>query len=311
MRLLNFFPSNPRIDFVKLRVPSFILAALVVIVSLGGWAIRGLNMGVDFKGGILIELRMPDVADVGAVREQLQALSLGDVKLQEFGSPRDLMVRVERQAGGEEAQLAAVNKIKTALGEDVEYRRIDTVGPKVSEDLKNNALVAVLLSTGAMLLYIWVRFEWHFSVCSIIAQLHDCIAVMGMYALAQVEFNETALIAILTTLGYSINDTVVIYDRMRENLRKYKAMPIPELINLSVNSTLSRTLLTSFTTILALIPLYCFGGNVISTFVLPIIVGIALGTFSSIFVAPVLLLSFDMRRAANVLNPTTPEAENV
>lgn len=297
MALLNFIPHNTKIDFVKLRYISFAVALFITLASLGTWVTQGLNLGVDFKGGILIELRTKQAADIANIRQMLNDLKLGDVKLQALGSQRDLMIRLERQDGGEEAQAEAVNKIKQALGPDVEYRRVDTVGPKVSENLKSNALMAFLLSAAAMLVYIWVRFEWHFGLCSIIAQIHDCIAVIGLYAIFQLEFNETALIAILTTLGYSINNTVVIYDRLRENLRKYKTMDIKDLINMSVNSTLSRSLLTSFSTLLALLALYYMGGNIISTFVAPIIAGVIVGGFSSVFIAPNLLLFFDLRNS--------------
>lgn len=294
MALLTLIPQNTKFDFVSKRMIFFAFSIFIVLSSLGGWAFKGLNFGVDFKGGFLLEVRTSDPANLGEIRSSLKAMNLGDVKVQDFGSDYDVIIRIERQPGGDAAQSKALEQIKEALG-NVEYRRIDTVGPKVSEDLKINGMIAFLLASFAMLVYIWFRFEWNFGLCAVIALIHDCIIIMGLYAFVGIEFNETALIAILTTLGYSINDTVVIYDRVRENLRKYKKMDIPLIINMSINHTLSRTALTSFTTLLALSALYLFGGNVISTFTMPIIVGVLIGTYSSICLATMLLLFFDLR----------------
>lgn len=273
------------------------ISITIVVGSLGGFLINGLNYGIDFRGGFLIEVRTPEPTDLGVLRAQLSELRLGDVKLQSLDSDRDIMIRVERQKGDEKEQTQAISKIKAVLGDTVTYRRVDTVGPKVSEELKRNGLMAIAFALLAMLIYIWFRFEWQFGLCALIALTHDCISIIGLYAFVpMLEFNETAIIAILTTAGYSINDTVVIYDRVRENLRKYKKAPIAEVVNRSINDTLSRTVMTSLTTLLALFALYLFGGDVIATFSLPIIVGIAVGTYSSICLASLLLVYFKFGR---------------
>ncbi len=295
MALITLVPPGTKFDFVKRRFIAFFISTVIVLGSLGAFAIKGLNYGVDFKGGFLIEIRTPETADIGDLRAKLYQLDIGDVKLQEFGSDRDIVIRVERQPGDENAQSLALGKIKAALGKEVNYRRVDTVGPKVSEELKKNGLMAIGFALVAMLAYIWLRFEWQFGVCAILALVHDCISIVGLYALTPLEFNETAIIAILTTAGYSINDTVVIYDRIRENLRKFKKEPMSQIINRSINDTLSRTILTSVTTLLALSALYFFGGNVIENFTLPIICGISVGTYSSVCLASLLLLYFKIR----------------
>ncbi|MEN8237217.1 MAG: protein translocase subunit SecF [Pseudomonadota bacterium] len=294
--MLRLVPANTSINFVKLRYIMFLLSTFIVLGSLAGFMMNGLNYGIDFRGGFLIEIRTPEIADLSGLRTKLSGLDLGDVKLQGFGSDtRDVMIRIERQPGGEKAQSIALNKIRQALGKDVTYRRVETVGPKVSEDLKRKGLMAIGFALLAMLVYIWFRFEWQFGFCAIVALTHDCTSIIGLYAfLPCLEFNETAIIAILTTAGYSINDTVVIYDRIRENLRKYKKESMPEIINRSINNTLSRTVLTSVTTLLALFALYFFGGNVIATFSLPIIVGITVGTYSSLCLSSLLLLYFKL-----------------
>ncbi|MCP4923623.1 MAG: protein translocase subunit SecF [bacterium] len=295
MRGIQLVPHNTKIDFVRWRVLAFAISAFVVLLSLGSMFFQGLNYGIDFKGGFLIEIRTSEKADLAQLRSDLGSLNLGTLKLQSAGSDRDVMIRVERQSGGEESQNEALTQIRQTLGDGVEYRRVDSVGPTVSEDLKRNGIMAVGFALAAMLVYIWFRFEWQFSLCAVVALIHDAIAVMGLYALFQLEFNETVIIAILTTVGYSINDTVVVYDRVRENLRKFKKTSLSEIVNKSVNETLSRTVLTSGSTLLALGALYFFGGPVIASFSLPIIVGVGVGTYSSICLASLLLLMFDVR----------------
>lgn len=298
MALLNLVPYNTKINFVGLKIPVYFISALIAFGSILLFAIKGLNYGVDFRGGFLIEIRTQGPANLTELRTQMSGLGLGDVKLQEFGSETDVVIRIERQPGGEKEQALAIKKVRESLGDSVEYRRVDTVGPKVSESLKRNGMMAFGFAMLAMLIYIWFRFEWQFGLCAILALTHDCFGVVGFYSLTGLEFNETAIIAILTTAGYSINDTVVIYDRVRENLRKYKKTKLPEVVNQSINDTLSRTILTSFTTLLALISLYLVGGAVIENFVLPIIVGIMIGTYSSLFLASMLLLNFKIRRGS-------------
>src|ERR1700722_18133947 len=292
---LQLIPYNTNYNFVAKKNIIFGILIAIALVCLGSIFIRGFNYGIDFKGGLLLEVRTKEAADIAKLRSDLSGIVHGEVTLQEFGAPNDVLIRVERQPGGEEEQLAALNKIKEKLGTSVEYRRVETVGPKVSEDLIHNGIYAIIWSLVAMLIYIWFRFEWQFGVCSVITLAHDALIVLGLFSLFQLDFNESAIIAVLITVTYSINDTVVIYDRIRENLRKFKKMPLGELINHSINETLSRTVLTSTTTLLSLLGLYLFGGPVIAAFSLPIIVGIAAGTVSSIAVSAPLLLHMHLR----------------
>jgi preprotein translocase subunit SecF len=293
---LQLIPYNTNFDVVGKKNIIFGILIAVAVLCLGSIFIQGFNYGIDFKGGLLLEIRTHEpVADIAKLRSDMSSVVVGEVTLQEFGSPNDILIRVERQPGGDEEQLAALAKIKDKLGTSVDYRRVETVGPKVSADLIRNGVYAVLWALIAMLVYIWFRFEWQFGVCSFITLAHDSLIVLGLFSLFQLEFNETTIIAVLITVTYSINDTVVIYDRIRENLRKFKKLPLGELINLSINETLSRTILTSTTTLLSLLGLYFFGGPVIAAFSFPIIVGITAGTISSITVSAPLLLHTGLR----------------
>ncbi len=293
---LQIIPYNTKFDIVGKKNIIFSILIAVAVLCLGSIFIQGFNYGIDFKGGLLLEIRTHEsITDIAKLRADLSSVVMGEVTLQEFGSPNDILIRVERQPGGDEEQLTALAKIKDKLGTSVDYRRVETVGPKVSADLIRNGIYAVLWALVAMLAYIWFRFEWQFGVCSFITLAHDSLIVLGLFALFQLEFNETTIIAVLITVTYSINDTVVIYDRIRENLRKFKKLPLGELINLSINETLSRTILTSTTTLLSLLGLYFFGGPVIAAFSLPIIVGITAGTISSITVSAPLLLHTGLR----------------
>lgn len=292
MRLLS---KTPSIDFIGKRKAAYVLSALLLLGSIGLYFAMGLNFGIDFKGGILIEIRTPEPGQIGEVRQKLSGLDLGNVELQEFGAPEELLIRIERQAGEEGAQIAAIDKVKNALGDGVEYRRTEYVGPKVGDELREAGIWAVSLALLAIAIYIWFRFEWPFAIAALAALLHDIIATIGIFALLQMEFNLSTLAALLTIAGYSINDTVVVFDRVRENLRRYKKMPIPELLNLSINETLARTLMTSLTTLAAVLALFFLGGEVIRGFSFALIWGILIGTYSSVFVAVPLLLSFDLR----------------
>ncbi|RZI45505.1 protein translocase subunit SecF [Candidatus Finniella inopinata] len=300
MRRLQLVPYNTALNFMGFRFITFAIAAVVTLASLTGLLTKGLNYGVDFRGGFILEVRMPQSPDVPQLREKLSALGLGEVVLQEFGDARDLIIKVERQEGDDHAQENAVDRIKGTLGAGVDYRKIETVGPKVGSELVQNGLKAVAFALMAMLVYIAIRFEWQFALCAILALAHDCIAILGLFSLFPFEFNETAIIAILITAGYSINDTIVIFDRIRENIQKYKKLSMGELINKSLNETLSRTTLTATTTLLALLALYFFGGKVISTFSLPIIIGIIIGSFSSICLAAPLLSYLNLKRGEEV-----------
>jgi preprotein translocase subunit SecF len=263
--------------------------------------LKGLNFGIDFRGGILIEVRVPgEAADLGAMRATLGGLRLGEVALQEFGAPNDVLIRVQRQEGGEEAQQAAVSAVRTVLdesfGEDISYRRVEFVGPKVSSELLWAGTQAVLYSILAILAYVWFRFEWQYAIGAIVALVHDTLTTIGMFALLGLEFNLASVAALLTIVGYSLNDTVVIYDRVRENLRKYKAMPMTELLDRSINDTLARTVMTSGTTLVALLALAIFGGPVIRGFVIAMIWGVLIGTFSTVYIATPILVHFHLRR---------------
>lgn len=281
---MQLVPHDININFIKNRFVTFAIAGILSLTAIFGFVTKGLNYGIDFKGGYILEVAMPEEVNLEKVREQLSELNLGDVTLQQFGGPKELLIRFENYEDG------ALERIQKALGPSVDYRRIQTVGPKVGAELVQNGIKAVSLALIAMLIYIAIRFEWQFAVCAILALAHDCIAIFGMFSLFPLEFNETAIIAILITAGYSINDTIVIFDRIRENMRRYKRKSRDEIINQSINETLSRTIMTASTTLIALLALYFFGGPVISAFSLPIIIGIVIGSFSSICLASPLLI---------------------
>jgi preprotein translocase SecF subunit len=294
MYKIKLVPDNTNIPFLKYRMIAFILSAVLILGSLGVFFTAGFNKGIDFEGGILIEIGTETPPELADMRSSLGGLGLGQVALQTFGSDTDILIRVQRQEGDATAQQAAVEVIKQQLasdfGEDISYRRVEFVGPTVSEELVIAATEAVIVAVLAMLVYIWLRFEWHYSVGAVIALVHDVVLTIGMFAITRIEFNLASVAAILTIVGYSINDTVVVYDRIRENFRRYKKLSVAELINLSINETLTRTVMTSVTTLLALLALYIFGGEVIRGFATAMIFGVIVGTYSSIFVAaPVLL----------------------
>ncbi len=275
--------------------------------------LKGLNFGIDFQGGIVIEAGMPgEQADLAGMRQALDGLGLGEVALQEFGSANDVLIRIQRQEGGEEAQQAAVSKVKTALaaqfGQDISYRRVEFVGPKVSSELLWAGTQAVVYAILAILVYVWFRFEWQYGIGAVICLIHDSITTVGLFCLFNLEFNLASVAAIMTIVGYSLNDTVVIYDRVRENLRKYKSLPLPELIDLSINETLARTVMTSLTTLLALLALVVFGGPVIRGFTIAMIWGVICGTYSTVYVATPVLVHFKLRRAGEAAVPAAKPA---
>lgn len=299
MRLLTVIPAVTTIDFVGKRKIAFTFSILLILVSVGAFLTQGLNLGIDFKGGILIEVETEGPANIQELRQTLGGLGLGEVQVQEFGAPNDVLIRVQQQDGGEKAQQAAITAIKDAIGDKAnEYRRTESVGPTVGAELIKAAILAVSLALGAILIYIWFRFEWQFGVGAVMALSHDVISTVGLFAFTQLEFNLATVAAVLTIAGYSINDTVVIYDRVREELRRYKKLSIPDLLNLAANRTLSRTFLTSVTTLIALIALVILGGPIIRDFALAMIWGVVIGTYSSIFVAVPALLLLKLNRAA-------------
>jgi preprotein translocase SecF subunit len=302
MRTFRLVPAEPHLHFVRYQKWAYAFSGALVILTLILLPTRGLNMGIDFQGGILIEAGMPTAApDLAAMRASLDGLGLGEVALQEFGGPSDILIRIQRQAGGEEAQLAAVNLVKATLaqqfGDDVSYRRVEMVGPKVSADLFWSSAWALGLALLGILVYVWFRFEWQFGVGGVIALAHDAFTTLGVFSLFGLEFNLSTVAALLTIVGYSINDTVVIYDRIRENLRRYKTMPLADLIDRSINETLARTVMTSATTLLALIALAVVGGPVLRDFTIAMIWGVLIGCYSTVYVASPIVLHLHLRRA--------------
>jgi preprotein translocase subunit SecF len=298
MRGLVLIPPDTKIRFMAARFVVFAVSTLVVIGSLVLVATKGLNLGIDFRGGILLDVRTQGPADLSAMRATLNELGLGEVALQEFGAEDTVLIRVRMQEGGDAAQNAAMAKIKQALGSGVEYRRTEVVGPQVSAELLRDGIYALIGALLAIMAYVGFRFEWQFGVTGVIATAHDVVSILGLYSLLGLEFNLTSIAALMTIAGYSINDTVVVFDRVRENMRKYKAMPLPELFDLSINQTLSRTVLTSGATLLSLLALYFLGGEVLHGFSLAVIWGIIFGTYSSICVATPMLLYMNVRRGA-------------
>ncbi len=314
MKGIRIIPEGTRINFMGARYIAFIVSALVIVGSFYLIATKGLNFGIDFTGGSVVEIRTPEMPDLGGLRAELNALDLGAISIQEFGAPDDLLIRLPEQGEGAEAQQAAILKLRSAIDEqfegDVDYRRIEFVGPQVGAELKRQGLLAILFSLGGILAYIWFRFEWQFGVAAIVALAHDAIITVGLFALTQMEFNLSTVAAVLMIAGYSINDTVVVFDRIRENLRKYKKMPLVDLFNMSVNQMLSRTLMTSLTTLLALVALYVFGGEVIRGFIYALLFGIVVGTYSSTFIASPVLIMMNVRGRAAHAGLTSPEKQD-
>ncbi|WP_075216745.1 protein translocase subunit SecF [Mongoliimonas terrestris] len=294
MRLLRLFPDDTRYPFMRWRRLSFPISGLLSVLCFLAFFLMGMNTGIDFQGGTLIEIQTRDgPADLSAVRERLNALNLGEVQVQEFGSPENVLIRIVRQEGGDEGQQAAVAQVQEAFGDEVDYRRIEVVGPRVSGELAQNGTFGVLLALLGIMIYVWFRFEWQYAVGAIIATLHDVVLTIGLFAALQLEFNLSSIAAILTILGYSLNDTVVVYDRIRELRRKYKRMHLITLLDLAINQTLARTTMTAASTLIALLSLYIFGGEVIRSFTFAMLFGVLVGTYSSIFIAAPVLIFLD------------------
>ena len=304
---IRFIPDDTKIPFMRLSRFGFFVSGLLCSGALLLFIFVGLNVGVDFKGGTVITIRTEQAAHLDNLRATLDSLGLGSIELQEFGSPNDVLIRVGTQEGGDAAQQVAVEKVKAALGSGVDYRSVDVVGPKVSGELAEQGIIAVVTAILGILIYVWVRFEWQFAIGAVVSLLHDVLLTRGLFCLLRIEFNLQIIAAILTIVGYSLNDTVVVFDRIREYLRKYKSMPLADLIDFSLNSVLPRTILTSVTTMLALIALYVFGGEVLRGFTFTMIWGVVVGTYSSIFIAsPVLILLGTNREGAKELVKAKP-----
>jgi preprotein translocase subunit SecF len=292
VRLLRIVPDDTKFDFVRFRHISFPISAVLSILAIVLYFTHGLNFGIDFKGGTLMEVRTKaGAADLAQMRSTIGSLGLGEFQLQQFGSPQDVLIRISQQAGGEEAQQNAVQKVRNALGDQVEYRRVEVVGPRVSGELLSYGIMGLMLAIVGIFIYLWFRFEWQFALGAMVANVHDLVLTIGFMSIAQIDFDLTSIAALLTILGYSLNDTVVIYDRIREMLRRYKRLPMPELLNASINSTLSRSVITHVTVTLALLALLLFGGQAIHSFTATMMFGVVLvGTYTSIFIASPILI---------------------
>jgi preprotein translocase subunit SecF len=292
VRLLRIVPDDTKFDFVRFRRISFPISAALSIAAILLYFFHGLNFGIDFIGGTLMEVRTKaGAADLAQMRTTIGALGLGEFQLQQFGTPQDVLIRISQQPGGEQAQQQAVEKVKAALGDQVEYRRVEVVGPRVSGELLSYGIMGLMLAIAAIFVYLWFRFEWQFALGAMIANVHDLVLTIGFMSLAQIDFDLTSIAALLTILGYSLNDTVVIYDRIREILRRYKRLSMPELLNISINQTLSRSVITHVTVSLALLALLLFGGQAIHSFTATMMFGVVLvGTYTSIFIAAPILI---------------------
>jgi preprotein translocase subunit SecF len=315
VRLLRIVPDDTRFDFMRFRRISFPISAALSIAAILLYFFHGLNFGIDFVGGTLMEVQTKNgPADLASMRATIGALNLGEVQLQQFGAPNDVLIRLSEQPGGDAAQQVAVQKVRKALGDAVEYRRVEVVGPSVSTELLSYGTIGLVLAIGAILIYLWFRFEWQFALGAMIANVHDLVLTVGFMSLTRIDFDLTSIAALLTILGYSLNDTVVIYDRIRELLRRYKRMPMPDLLNASINATLSRSIVTHLTVSLSLLALILFGGQAIRSFTATMMFGVVLvGTYTSVFIASPILIYLGVGRTrqgepedAETAAPTPP-----
>lgn len=296
MRLLRLVPDNTKFRIVHWRRLAYPFSAAYSVLVLVLFLTVGLNFGIDFRGGTLMEMQAKSgKPDIAQVRQTANGFGFGEVEVQEFGSAGDLSMRFALQPGGEIAQQAVVTKAREAFSEAYDFRRVETVGPRVSGELVQAGTLGVVLAIIGVLVYLWFRFEMQLAIGAIVGTMHDIVLTMGFFLITQLEFNLTSIAAILTIVGYSLNETVVVFDRTRELLRRYKTMPIPELLDLSVNTTLSRTAITSTTTILALVALVFFGGTAIEGFALVMLFGVMVCTYSAMFVSTPVLLYLDVR----------------
>jgi preprotein translocase subunit SecF len=300
MKLLRLAPENTTFGFMRFRRVSYPFSALLSIVAVTTFLLVGMNFGIDFAGGTMMELRAKSgQADLGALRGTVDKLGLGAVEVQGFGNGTDVSVRLRLQEGGDAAQEAAVDKVKKALGDAYEYRSVQVVGPRVSGELVQSGTLGVVISIVAVLTYLWFRFEWQFAVGAVIGTMHDLLLTVGFFCVTQLEFNTTSIAAILTIVGYSLNETVVVLDRIREMMKKYKRIGTAELIDMSINAVLPRTIMTATTVFLALLALVLFGGHVIRSFSLAMMWGIFVATYSSIFICSPILIYLGVRAEAS------------
>jgi len=312
MKLLRLIPSNTNINFLSIKKLAFLFSILIISGTFISLFFNNLNYGIDFKGGILLEVRAKNVekSNINELRQKVLTLNAGEISIQNFGKEGDFLIRIQKQDGDQKQQIAMIEKVQNLINSDYSIRRSEFVGPTVGDELKTAGIYAVSLSLLAIMVYIWFRFEWQFSIAAIIALVHDVISTIGLFSVLQLEFNLATIAAILTTAGYSINDTVVSFDRVRESLRCYKSKDHFYIYNKSINETLSRTVITSVTTLIALFIIFFFGGAVLSDFALAMIWGVLIGTFSSIFVAVSILTFFDINKGEKIEDQTNvPEYE--
>ena len=297
MSSIRWIKKDLKINFLRVKNIATILSILAIISSLFFLVYKNLNFGIDFKGGTLIEIKKDENLSIAEIRNQLSELNIGDIQIQTFGSDDIILIRIENSTNLDaNADMSSIELIRSSLGNDVIIQRTEIVGPKVSSELIQKGIIAIIIAVFLMLFYIWIRFEWQFSIGAVTALIHDVMITMGIFSFLQIEFNLSIIAALLTIIGYSMNDTVVVYDRIRENLRKYKQMNIFDLINQSLNETMSRTLLTSVTTLLALFSLYFLGGEVLKGFTLAMIIVVFIGTYSSVFICLADYLIFECKK---------------
>jgi preprotein translocase subunit SecF len=289
-------PQQTNFHFVKYFKLCFGLSIAAIVATVILVATVGLNFGIEFKGGTLMEIKTQGPADVAALRTKLSSLGIGEAQLQQFGAPDQVLIRFAEQPGGPDAQRVAADKVRAALGPGVEYRRTEQVGSTVSRELINSSIWALGLTNLGIFIYIWFRFEWQFALGAVVSLIHDMMFTLGIFSAFRLPFDLTVVAALLTILGYSVNDKVVIYDRIRENLRRFKRMPLEQLLDLSVNETMSRTIMTGGTVIMALLALLFFGGEVIQGFTLAMLLGVIIGTYSSVYVAAPFLILIGVKR---------------
>lgn len=307
MKIFSWVTKDTTIDFLKYRKPGYALSIVLCVISVLSIAFKGFNYGIDFSGGILVEIKSSSQINMEQIRKDLEHVALEDINLQSIGDGGDeMMIRAQTVEQDEKAQMAAVNKIKEVLGDGYDYRKVELVGPQVGDELKKAGIIASLIAVLAITLYIWFRFEWQFAIGAMVGLFHDLITTVGLLSLLDFDISLTTVAAILTLAGYSVNDTVVNYDRIRENLRKYKKMPQYDLLNKSTNDIFSRTILTGITTFLASAALFVFGGDALRSFSFVIVWGVIVGTYSSIYVSTTMMNLFNLRAGQNAEKNINP-----
>jgi len=297
---LKLIPENSSFLFLNLFKFGFVFSAILIALSVGSFLYQGLNLGIDFRGGILIEAKSKQgSADVQRLRAELGGMSFGEVSIQLFGAEDEILIRIQKQEGDEQAQVQVIKEVNTMISDGYTVRRTEFVGPTIGAELTQKGILAVVSALVAIMIYIWFRFEWQYSIAAILALSHDVVSTIGFFSLTSFEFNLATIAAILTIAGYSINDTVVVFDRIRENFRRYKSWEQNDIINKSLNETLSRTVMTSVTTALALIAIMVFGGAVLRDFAAAMLWGVLIGTYSSVFIAAGLLTYVALNRSGD------------